>query len=274
MRRALVFLASGSRSPGRSWSGTACRAGDRATSPVAVSGVVDEVRAALADRYYRPVPPSVLQLGSVDRMISALGDPYTSYLAPPDVSLLRQATASRYSGIGASVLPARRGLVIVALGPGRRSAPVCVPATRSFDRRRRRTAARPAGRARADPRAARLASAARRSCARRTCRRRRAARLVRAPAVESDARHVRRAPLGRSPARRRSVPASRPACGTGSARSSARARTASCSTCGKTRAGCSTRPSRCRRSSSHRGVVVSLRGAHNPRRSTGPPAGP
>ncbi len=92
--------------------------GDRATTPVAMSGVVDEVRAALTDQYYRPVPASVLQLGSVDRMISALGDPYTAYLAPIDYSLLRQQTESRYSGIGVSVLPSARGLVVVSLRPG------------------------------------------------------------------------------------------------------------------------------------------------------------
>ena len=33
-------------------------------------------------QYYRPVPEKVLQLGSVDEIISALGDPYTAYLAP------------------------------------------------------------------------------------------------------------------------------------------------------------------------------------------------
>jgi carboxyl-terminal processing protease len=60
----------------------------------------------------------VLQLGSVDRIISALGDPYTAYLGPVDYSLLRQQTESRYSGIGVSVLPAARGLVIVSLRPG------------------------------------------------------------------------------------------------------------------------------------------------------------
>jgi carboxyl-terminal processing protease len=118
MRRALVFLTLGLVVTGPFVIGYRLSRGDRATSPVAVSGVVDEVRAALAGRYYRPVPASVLQLGSVGRMISALGDPYTSYLAPPDLSLLRQATASRYSGIGVSVLPTRRGLVVVSLEPG------------------------------------------------------------------------------------------------------------------------------------------------------------
>src|SRR3954467_5965323 len=77
--------------------------GSRATSPVAVPSVVDEVRNALAFRYYRSVPTSVLHLGSVDRMISALGDPYTTYLGPSSYRLVRQQTASRYSGIGASV---------------------------------------------------------------------------------------------------------------------------------------------------------------------------
>jgi len=90
MRRALVFLTVGLAVAVPFVIGYRLSRGDRATSPVAV---VDEVREALAARYYRPVPPSVLQLGSVHRMISALGDPYTTYLAPVDYSLLRQATA-------------------------------------------------------------------------------------------------------------------------------------------------------------------------------------
>jgi carboxyl-terminal processing protease len=92
--------------------------GDRATAPVAIPSVVDQVRDALAARYYRPVPTSVLQLDSVGEMISALGDPYTAYLAPTDYRLLRQQTASRYSGIGVSVMPSHGGLVVVALRPG------------------------------------------------------------------------------------------------------------------------------------------------------------
>ena len=56
------------------------------------------MRNALAARYYRPVPDGVLQLGSVDEIISALGDPYTAYLAPPDYKLVRQETASTLHG--------------------------------------------------------------------------------------------------------------------------------------------------------------------------------
>jgi carboxyl-terminal processing protease len=92
--------------------------GSRATHPVMIGSVVDEVRTALSARYYRPVPPSVLRLGSVDAIISALGDPYTAYLPPADYRLVRQQTASRYSGIGASVLPEPSGLVVVSLRPG------------------------------------------------------------------------------------------------------------------------------------------------------------
>ena len=118
MRRPLVFLALGLVLAGPFALGYRLSQGSRATAPVAIPGVVAEVREALADRYYRPVPTSVLKLGSVDAMLSALRDPYTAYLEPTDYRLLRQATASRYSGIGVSVLPSARGLVVVALRPG------------------------------------------------------------------------------------------------------------------------------------------------------------
>jgi carboxyl-terminal processing protease len=91
---------------------------DRATSPVAIPNVVDRVREALAAQYYRPLPDNVLGLSSVDSIISALGDPYTTYLGPTDYRLLRQETASSYSGIGISVLPVAGGFVVSSLRPG------------------------------------------------------------------------------------------------------------------------------------------------------------
>jgi carboxyl-terminal processing protease len=118
MRRPLVLLALGLVLAGPFAIGYRFSRGDRATTPVAMSTAVDQVRAALAEQYYRPVPASVLQLGSVPEMISALGDPYTAYLAAPDYQLLRRQIESHYSGIGASVLPSPRGLVVVSLRPG------------------------------------------------------------------------------------------------------------------------------------------------------------
>jgi carboxyl-terminal processing protease len=101
----------------------ATSSGSRATGPVAAPRVVDEVRSALSARYYRQVPDSVLGLGSVRQIISALGDPYTEYLGPSQYRLLRHETEQRYSGIGASVEPTPQGLVVIQVpaGPARQA---------------------------------------------------------------------------------------------------------------------------------------------------------
>jgi carboxyl-terminal processing protease len=95
----------------------------RATTPVVAPRTIDQVRDALSARYYRTVPDSVLRLGSVREIISALGDPYTTYLDPRSYRLVRQETASTYSGIGVSVLPLRQGYVVVGVrnGPAARA---------------------------------------------------------------------------------------------------------------------------------------------------------
>ena len=98
-------------------------ADQRATRAVAAPPLVDRVRSALAGSYYRPVPERVLRLGNVRQMISALGDPYTAYLGPATYRLVRQETASTYTGIGAGVLPSGHGFVVVSLrdGPARQA---------------------------------------------------------------------------------------------------------------------------------------------------------
>jgi carboxyl-terminal processing protease len=80
--------------------------------------VVDAIRADLAARYYRPVPDSVLRLGSVRSMLAALDDPYTEYLAEPEYRLLQRRLAGSYSGIGATLLPSKDGLLVVSTQPG------------------------------------------------------------------------------------------------------------------------------------------------------------
>jgi carboxyl-terminal processing protease len=96
---------------------------DVATTPVAVPTAVDQVREALAARYYRPVSAGVLRLASVDAMLSALRDPYTAYLSPLSYRLVEHDTAASYSGIGVEVLPTERGLVVVSVqdGPAKRA---------------------------------------------------------------------------------------------------------------------------------------------------------
>jgi carboxyl-terminal processing protease len=118
MRRPLVLLAAGIVLAGPFVLGYGLARQPRDAAPARIPTVVDRVREALAARYYRSVPKRVLRLDSVGAMISALGDPYTAYLAPLDYRLVRQETAARYSGIGVSVLPSRGGLVVAALRPG------------------------------------------------------------------------------------------------------------------------------------------------------------
>jgi len=118
MRRALLVLGAGLALAGAFAVGFRLSEQNRATTPVAIPSVVDEVRSALAARYYRQVPNRVLELGSVDAIISALKDPYTEYLAPADYRLVRQETASTYTGIGVSVLPSASGYVVVSIHPG------------------------------------------------------------------------------------------------------------------------------------------------------------
>ena len=118
MRRPLVLLTAGLVLLGPFALGYELARPKQVALPAGAPTVVDRVREALAARYYREVPTRVLRLGSIGAMISALGDPYTAYLAPPDYRLVRAETAARYSGIGVSVLPSRAGLVVAALRPG------------------------------------------------------------------------------------------------------------------------------------------------------------
>jgi len=123
-RRTLIPAVVGLALAGAFAVGYRASADSRETTRVAAAPrVVDQVRTALASRYYRPVPDSVLQLGSVRKIISALGDPYTTYLGPRAYKLVRQETASSYNGIGVSVLPSAAGFVVVSLrdGPARRA---------------------------------------------------------------------------------------------------------------------------------------------------------
>ena len=118
MRRTLILIGAVLVLAGPFVLGYRLSTGSRATPPVAIPSVVDEVRSALAARYYRPVPDRVLRLDSIGQIISALRDPYTAYLAPPDYRLVRQETASAYTGIGVSLLPSARGYEVVSLSPG------------------------------------------------------------------------------------------------------------------------------------------------------------
>jgi carboxyl-terminal processing protease len=124
MRRPLFLAAAGLALAGPFVVGYRMSEDNRATSRVALPKLVDQVREALDAQYYRPLPGKVLRLRSVDEIISALGDPYTAYLGPSSYKLVRQETASTYSGIGISVLPSPHGFIVISLrahGPALRA---------------------------------------------------------------------------------------------------------------------------------------------------------
>ena len=124
MRRAVALVGAGALCLGAFSLGLGlAERGSEGKRDVSTASVVDEVRAELASRYYRPVPREILRLPTVESMLAALKDPYTQYLDPAAYQLLRQATDRDYAGVGLSVLPARDGLLVTAAakGPARRA---------------------------------------------------------------------------------------------------------------------------------------------------------
>lgn len=90
----------------------------RADQPVSI---VDEVRAELTSAYYRWIEPDVLRLETVDEIVAGLEDPHTDYLTPAEYDNIQHTTEGTYSGIGLTVGPARRGLLVTSAlkGPAR-----------------------------------------------------------------------------------------------------------------------------------------------------------
>ena len=83
--------------------------------------LIDEVRLELATAYYREIPAAVLERKRIDHVLAGLDDPYTDYLTPHEYGALRNRTARSYSGVGITVRPGSRGLVVKAAleGPAR-----------------------------------------------------------------------------------------------------------------------------------------------------------
>jgi carboxyl-terminal processing protease len=90
----------------------------RADQPVSI---VDEVRAELTSAYYRWIEPDVLRLETVDEIVAGLEDPHTDYLTPVEYESIQNTTEGTYTGIGLTVGPARRGLLVTSAlrGPAR-----------------------------------------------------------------------------------------------------------------------------------------------------------
>jgi carboxyl-terminal processing protease len=83
--------------------------------------LIDEVRAELTSSYYRWIDPTVLERPTVEQILAGLDDPHTDLLTTSEYASLQEHTQGTYSGIGLTVGPARRGLLVTsaAAGPAR-----------------------------------------------------------------------------------------------------------------------------------------------------------
>ena len=86
--------------------------------PVRTVKLVDEVRDELTSSYYRWIAPSVLDRPRVSEILEGLDDPHTSYLTAAQLASLQERTDGSYSGIGLTVGPVGRGLVVTSAFPG------------------------------------------------------------------------------------------------------------------------------------------------------------
>jgi carboxyl-terminal processing protease len=87
----------------------------RADRPVRL---IDEVRAELTSSYYRWIEPAVLERPTVDGILAGLDDPHTDLLTTAEYESLQEHTQGTYSGIGLTVGPARKGLIVTSVADG------------------------------------------------------------------------------------------------------------------------------------------------------------
>ena len=65
---------------------------------------LDEVYRYLMDRYYVEVDSDTLLQGAIDGMMASLGDPFTFYFTPEEMSSTNQSRSGNYVGIGVQVM--------------------------------------------------------------------------------------------------------------------------------------------------------------------------
>jgi carboxyl-terminal processing protease len=77
-------------------------------------GLTAEAAELLEDNYYRPVGETELSNSSLQGMVRGLrqrhGDRFTEYFSPESLASFNQAIEGRFSGVGISVVPVKRGL--------------------------------------------------------------------------------------------------------------------------------------------------------------------
>jgi carboxyl-terminal processing protease len=71
-----------------------------------------EIIETIQDHYYKPVSKQRLEDASLKGMVASLEDPYTRYFTPKEAKAFNEDLSGRFEGVGMSVHPVKRGLVI------------------------------------------------------------------------------------------------------------------------------------------------------------------
>jgi carboxyl-terminal processing protease len=86
------------------------------------AGLTAEASGLIEDSYYRPVGGTELGNASLQGMVRELRqrhhDRFSEYFSPQNVESFNQAIEGRFSGIGLSIVPVKRGLRAVQVFPG------------------------------------------------------------------------------------------------------------------------------------------------------------
>jgi carboxyl-terminal processing protease len=77
-----------------------------------------EIIKTIQDNYYKPVSKRNLEDASLKGMVASLKDPYSRYFTPKEAKRFNEGLSGRFEGIGTSVHPAKRGLVVTDVFEG------------------------------------------------------------------------------------------------------------------------------------------------------------
>jgi carboxyl-terminal processing protease len=85
------------------------------------SGLTGEAAEVIKDNYYRPVGNTELENSSLQGMVRELrrrhGDRFSDYFSPESLASFNEQIEGHFSGIGLSVVPAKRGLTVARVFP-------------------------------------------------------------------------------------------------------------------------------------------------------------
>jgi carboxyl-terminal processing protease len=83
------------------------------------TAVRDELIDTIEQSYYKKVPRSSLERASLKGIVSSLGDRFSQYLTPAETKdFNNQLNGGEFAGVGVSVNPVKRGLLVLNVIPG------------------------------------------------------------------------------------------------------------------------------------------------------------